>query len=303
MRVGMSLTTDYSSYNDVRLAGRHIVERAAAANRSELDSLFVGDHHVTPRPYFQNIPLMGRLLAEWGDRPAGCLFLLPLWHPVLLAEQVGTLAALAKGRFIIQCGIGTGRSQFAGMGASLRTRPSAFEEALDICRRLWAGETVSSEGRFAIENARVSPSPPERVDVWMACSLAGMDRAARLGDSWVGMPSTTVDGARKEIETYLEHCARYGRTPTAVALRRDIYVAGTEAEATDVLEEAVARGYRGIAPEALVTGTIDQVADRFAALGAVGATDILCRHLITDQTKVLASLERLAEVRRKVAAV
>ena len=29
------------------------------------------------------------MLAEWGERPAGCLFLLPLWHPVLVAEQIG----------------------------------------------------------------------------------------------------------------------------------------------------------------------------------------------------------------------
>src|SRR4030081_2219962 len=107
MRVGMSLTTDYSRYDDVRLAGSHIVERATAAQQSDLDSLFVGDHHVTARPYLQNVPVMGRLLAAWGDKPAGCLFLLPLWHPVLLAEQVGTLAALAQGRFIIQCGIGS----------------------------------------------------------------------------------------------------------------------------------------------------------------------------------------------------
>jgi hypothetical protein len=41
----------------------------------------------------QNTPMLGRLLAEWSDRPAGALFLLPLWNPVLVAEQVGTLAA------------------------------------------------------------------------------------------------------------------------------------------------------------------------------------------------------------------
>ncbi|HEX2564828.1 MAG TPA: hypothetical protein VHK25_12975 [Acidimicrobiales bacterium] len=33
--------------------------------------------------------MLGRLLAEWGDRPAGALYLLPLWNPVLVAEQVG----------------------------------------------------------------------------------------------------------------------------------------------------------------------------------------------------------------------
>ena len=76
-----------------------MIERAAAAHRAGLDSLFVGDQHVSPTPYYQNTPMLGRLLAEWGDEPAGCLFLLPLWHPVLVAEQIGTLAAIAQGPF------------------------------------------------------------------------------------------------------------------------------------------------------------------------------------------------------------
>jgi len=83
-----------------------MIERAAAAHRAALDSLFVGDQHVSPTPYYQNAPILGRLLAEWGEAPAGCLFLLPLWHPVLVAEQIGTLAAIAQGPFIMQCGLG-----------------------------------------------------------------------------------------------------------------------------------------------------------------------------------------------------
>jgi len=121
-----------------------------AARRAALDSLFVGDQHVSATPYYQNTPMLGRLLAEWGEAPAGCLFLLPLWHPVLVAEQIGTLAAIAQGPFIMQCGLGWGEARFAAMGANIRTRPSAFEEALDIVRRLLAGETVSSSRRFRI---------------------------------------------------------------------------------------------------------------------------------------------------------
>jgi alkanesulfonate monooxygenase SsuD/methylene tetrahydromethanopterin reductase-like flavin-dependent oxidoreductase (luciferase family) len=102
-----------------------MIERARAAREAELDSLFVGDHHATPIPYYQNTPMLGRLLAEWGDAPAGCLFLLPLWNPVLVAEQVGTLAAIAQGRFIFQCGLGDGERQFAAMGADIKFRPSA----------------------------------------------------------------------------------------------------------------------------------------------------------------------------------
>src|SRR5439155_1628438 len=81
---------------------RWLCERARAARDAELDSLFVGDHHNVPVPYYQNVPMLGRLLIEWSERPVGALFLLPLWHPVLVAEQIGTLAAIADGRFIMQ---------------------------------------------------------------------------------------------------------------------------------------------------------------------------------------------------------
>src|SRR6476620_5323831 len=123
-----------------------MIERASAARRAALDTLFVGDQHVSATPYYQNTPMLGRLLAEWGAAPAGCLFLLPLWHPVLVAEQVGTLAAIAQGRFIFQCGLGDDEHQFAAMGADIKFRPSAFEESFTAVQRLLRGETVSSDG-------------------------------------------------------------------------------------------------------------------------------------------------------------
>ena len=101
MRIGISISSSYR-VEDPRLGARFMIERARAARQADLDSLFVGDHHVTASPYYQNTPMLGRLLAEWHNKPAGALYLLPLWHPVLLAEQIATLAAITPGRFIMQ---------------------------------------------------------------------------------------------------------------------------------------------------------------------------------------------------------
>src|ERR1700746_3344961 len=86
MRVGISLASNHPDVKDPRQGARWMIERAAAAHRAGLDSLFIGDQDVSPTPYYQNTPMLGQLLAEWGKAPAGCLFLLPLWHPVLVAE-------------------------------------------------------------------------------------------------------------------------------------------------------------------------------------------------------------------------
>jgi alkanesulfonate monooxygenase SsuD/methylene tetrahydromethanopterin reductase-like flavin-dependent oxidoreductase (luciferase family) len=279
-----------------------MIERAAAAHRAALDSLFVGDQHVSPTPYYQNTPMLGRLLAEWGETPAGCLFLLPLWHPVLVAEQIGTLATIAQGHFIMQCGLGWGDARFAAMGANIRTRPSAFEEALDIIRRLLAGETVSSARRFRIAEASLALRPAEPLAVWIGASAApAIDRAARLGDGWIASPGLTREEAGAQADFYRERCAAYGKDPGAIVLRRDIYVGQSSSEAQAVLQNALSRSYRGMPAEALIAGSVDEVAEQFRTFGDIGYTEILVRHLTNDQPKVLGSLERLAAVRAALA--
>ena len=298
MKIGISLTSNHPDAKDPRQGARWMIERAAAANRAGLASLFVGDQHVSPTPYYQNTPMLGRLLAEWGEAPAGCLFLLPLWQPVLVAEQIGTLATIAQGPFIMQCGLGWGEGRFAAMGASIKTRPSAFEEALDIVRQLLAGETVSSSRRFRVTNASLALRPAEPVEVWIGASAPpAIDRAARLADGWIASPGLSREEARSQADFYRERRALYGRRPSAVALRRDIYVGESSVDAQTVLQQALSKGYRGIPADALIAGTIEEVARQFRALGELGYTDILVRHLTNDQPKVLGSLARLEAVR------
>lgn len=301
MRVGISLTSAHK-VRDPRETARFMIERTAAAQRAGLDSLFVGDHHSTPGPYYQNVPIMGRLLAEWGDKPAGCLFLLPLWNPVLVAEQIGTLAAIARGRFILQAGLGYDETQFLAMSANIKQRPSAFEESLQAIRHLLAGEVVSSDHRFHFENAQLALRPAEPVEVWIAGTAEpAIDRAARVADGWLVSPEPTFDEARTLITYYRARCAAHQRTPTAIAIRRDIYVGESAAEAEATARAIVDRGYRGIDPSALVWGDVKTVAERFRTLEAMGYTDVIVRHITNEQPKVLGSLARLAEVRKALA--
>ena len=301
MRVGVSLRSAYI-VADPRDGARWMVERAEAARIAGVHSLFVGDHHVVPAPYYQNVPILGRLLAEWDARPAGALFLLPLWHPVLLAEFVGTLAAIARGPFIMQCAIGGGDTQFAGMGVDLRSRPSRFEAGLEVVRALLAGEAVTRESPWPIAGARVAPLPSQPVEVWIgAAAPAAVDRAARLGDAWLAGPEVTPEAARDQLRTYHEACDRHGRTPTCIPVRKDVYVGESDADVDAVAGPVIGAGYRGFDPEALVVGTPEQVAEQFREYAAMGYTDVIVRQLAEDQAAAVASIRRLAEVQRLVA--
>ncbi len=293
MRIGVSLRSAYS-VADARTGARWMIERAAAAGAAGLDSLFVGDHHVTGAPYYQNTPMLGRLLAEWGDAPAGALYLLPLWNPVLLAEHIGTLASIASGRFIMQCSLGAGHRQFAAVGADERKRVSTFERNLAVIRTLLAGGDV--------DGSRIAPIPSEPVEVWIGGSAdAAIDRAARLGDGFLAGPNLPAEEAAAQVELYRERCAAHGRPVGVTAIRRDIHVGADTDGARRIAEPVLASGYRGFPPDAPVVGGPDEVAASFRALGELGYTDVIVRDLADDQGEVLRSLGRLAAVRRLLA--
>ena len=88
-----------------------------------------------------------------------------------------------------------------------------------------------------------------------------------------------------------------------MAIRRDIYVGESAADADEVKARVLAAGYRGIPASALVAGSVEEVVERFAELAALGYTDIIVRHLTSDQPKVLSSLARLRRVREALASV
>ena len=293
MKIGTSLRSSYP-VTDPRQGARWMVERAAAAAAAGLDSLFVGDHHATgPGAYYQNSAILGRLLAEWGDKPAGALYLLPAWNPILVAEQVGTLAALARGPFVLQCAVGGG-DQMAAMGAPPKGRAALFERGLDVIRRLLTGDEV--------DGVRVAPIPAEPLTAWIGGEAEpAIDRAARLGDGWICAPWATDDQAAEMAATYLKACEAHGKPPGEVVLRRDIHVGGDEADARRVARPVLDGGYRGMDPSATVVGGPDQVAERIAAYGPMGYTHVLIRHLADEQEEVLASFARLARVRQMVA--
>ncbi|MBT3427832.1 MAG: LLM class flavin-dependent oxidoreductase [Gammaproteobacteria bacterium] len=303
MKIGISISSSYPP-DKAAQGAQWMIERAREARQAELDSLFLGDHHVTPTPYYQNIPMLGRLLAEWNDRPAGVLLLLPLWNPVLAAEQLATLACLSKGRLIMQCALGAGRGQFQGMGAKEKFRTSTFEESLAIIKNLWEGQTVTSDVRWNITEARISPLPPAQIEVWIGASAdKALDRAARLGDVWLADPGSILEDLLLKLGVYQEALERHGKEmPATLALRRDIYVAESASDAAQVRAAALKSNYRGIAPEALLIGEVDTVTERLLELQDAGFTDVIIRNLHPDQTKALQSINRLAEVRQRVLA-
>lgn len=294
MRLGISVNSTYDT--DVGTAVSRMLERVAAADEAELDSLSFGDHHVQPG-YVQNTPILARALAVWGDRPAGCLFLLPLWNPVLVAEQVVTLSAMMTGPFTLQAAIGAGQGQFAAMGADTAKRGRMLDESIRVLGALLAGETVDSE-LFGIESAAVTPGPACPIEWWIAAGGApvAIRRAARLGTAWYGPPGTNAESAPRMISLYREACAEFGRTPRAI-IRRDVLITDDERSAKRLGDEILERGYRGAGRDEVSYGTAAQVTEELTAFADLGFDDVIIRCMSPDQQVALETIAAAGEVR------
>lgn len=309
MRVGISVGTTFSTDGPSgdREGPLGVLRQARAAARAGLDTLTLGDHHATgPAGYVQNVPMLGRVLAEWTDRPVGCLFLVPLWHPVLMAEQIGTLAAMSSAPFIVQTGLGGGAGQFRAMGVELGQRAPRLEEGIRVVQALLLGETVDSE-RYAIHGARVAPLPPEGVEWWIGGGVPkAIERAARLGDCWYGNADLTPETAARDIEIYREACARYGRDPVRIPIRKDVFIAEGRADGEKVGHALVAGGYRGFERKAVAYGDPDGVAEQLAVYKDLGFTDIVIRTMSPVPPEIgpdaaARSVELAADVRSRLA--
>jgi alkanesulfonate monooxygenase SsuD/methylene tetrahydromethanopterin reductase-like flavin-dependent oxidoreductase (luciferase family) len=286
MRIGISIGTFFDPAESSGAAAT-VVAQAEAAARAGLDSLTVGDHHSTgPAVYLQNVPMIGRILGVWDRRPIGCLFLVPVWHPVLMAEQIGTLAAMAGAPFIVQVGVGGGDALFAAMGEDRRQRGARTESALPIVKALLDGETVDDEG-WGIHGAHIAPVPAHGIEWWIGGNVPrSIDRAARLGTCWYGNADLTAETAAPAMDLYRDACARHDVQPTRVPIRKDVHIAEDRAEATRVGDALVDAGYRGFERGAVAYGDPASVAEQLAPFRDMGFTDVIIRTMTAGDSAV-----------------
>ncbi len=162
----------------------------AAVEGAGLDHVFIADH-VSFRGG-QGIDAVTYLtalgaLSDRLDLMAGVM-LLALRHPMVAARQLNQLAQVAPGRLIVGVGVGgEDRQEFEVCGVDPATRGRRTDAALEIVRRLLAGDRVSwSDAFFDLSDARILPpiDPPIPFVVG-GRSDAAIRRAGRLADGWL----------------------------------------------------------------------------------------------------------------------
>lgn len=132
-------------------------------------------------------------------------------HPVLLARQVGSVAALTGNRFGLGLGVGWLREEFEWCGVPYAGRGKRVDESIEVLRGILAGGMVEYHGEFFdFGKLRMSPAPTERVPFYVGGhSAPALRRAARVGDGWASA-MMTLDELRGTIAKLHELRAEEG---------------------------------------------------------------------------------------------
>ena len=210
-----------------------IREQAILADKIGMHSAWIGEHHfdslgVNSRP---DLVLANVAAQTRNIRLAPAVSVLPLHHPVHLAEMWATLDVLSGGRVDFATGRGYDRKEYAPFGADFMASAEMFEEGIDVLLKAWnssgkwsprpllghpgndhyaqaRAEAAAFLRRFVLENER-RHRREAGLNIIYAPFAAGM----------------VFGGLDKAVETYREACVKAGKKAGRAMCSYFIYIA------------------------------------------------------------------------------
>jgi probable F420-dependent oxidoreductase len=228
----------------------------------------------------------------------GCaVFVLPLHNPVHLAKAIGSLDCLSHGRVEVGVAAGGRERPFAAFGVDPEKPVARFNEALALMKLCWTDDRIDFDGRWwKLRGASMEPKPVQKPHppVWFGGSApAGMRRAARHGDGFMGAGSQTTARFAEQVAIVRDELAAQGRDAGRFRIGKRVYV-HVEDDATLArrrLEDALRQHYGGGDwTEHMVAGPAEECVARIRAVADAGAELVLLNPLVDDEQQ----LERLA---------
>lgn len=221
-----------------------ILRQVHAAQRNGIKYLLLGQHFLFPGArWLQPVPLLARVAAELDadTRVATFIMISPLYHPVLLAEELATLDIVSEGRLCVGLGLGYMEKEFETFGIPFSERASRFEEGVQLIKRLWSEDRVTHHGthyRLDEVDVHIHPLQQPHPPLWVgAQSIAGIRRAARLGDACLITGLVPAAEIPARVQVFADERARANLPLGLQPLRRDIVVGRDREHALDVATE------------------------------------------------------------------
>ena len=230
---------------------RDAIEEVVLADELGFDSVWAVEHHgdrlVCPAPL---VALGGYATRTTRVKIGAYVVVLPLHHPVAVAEAGALLDVMSGGRFVLGVGLGYREEEFALFGVPMRERVARLVEGVEIVRRVWTETEVVREGRFhSLAGYSCYPRPLQRPHppIWIgAAAEKAIRRAAVIGDAWVASPGGDLAELCRGTEAYWDAVDGGGveRQRREVVVSREVFVGETRREALAAAADAFLALYR-----------------------------------------------------------
>jgi alkanesulfonate monooxygenase SsuD/methylene tetrahydromethanopterin reductase-like flavin-dependent oxidoreductase (luciferase family) len=259
-----------------------------AAENWGLDVVWLAEIHMNPTRSLLSAPLTvaSAIAARTSRIKIGtAVQILPLGHPLRLAEETATIDQISNGRLIF----GVGRSAFPraynAYGISYEESPQRFAEGLEIIKKAWTNESASHHGRwYSFDNFTLVPRPVQlpHPEIRIAASQHDTyDAIGKLGyPLFSAVRASPLSELAHHTKAYREAwaAARHKGEPRAY-LQVPIYVAATREAALADAEQGLMRfstyrpdlirgpmTYETVLREKAIAGTPEMVTERLMEL-------------------------------------
>ena len=288
-------------------------ELVDAAEKTGLDVMWLAELHTSPERSVLAAPLsIASAIATRTKRmKVGiAVQVLPLCHPLRIAEEAATVDHISHGRLIF----GIGRSGFPrtyqAYGISYAESRERFAEVTEIIKRAWTQESFSFHGKFynfddihLVPKPYQKPYPELRIavnspDTFVESGAAGMPIfvATRLGDLNELVPN---------LRAYRQAWENAGHPGSGrVYLRVPVYVAATEKQALEDPEESVMHFYKylgqRIEASAAMEGAraIENRAERGQRLQTIDYDEVIKSKIVVGTPAMVT--DRLGQLREEL---
>lgn len=243
MKWGVMLSTAKPERLSHREVFEASVEYAISAEQHGYHSAWLLEHHFTPYGLCPNtITMASYILGRTTNLHVGtAVVVAPLTHPVRLAEDVALVDQLSGGRFHLGLGRGSFPRDFAVFGADPARSHEALYEAVEVVRRAWTQDRVSSDGPLhPFPEVPVFPKPyttPHPQLLAAATSSATVEWAAAQGMPMIISSTLDDEETITRMELYNEIAELNGHDPSSIEHVLIVlgYVGDSRREAQDAI--------------------------------------------------------------------
>jgi probable F420-dependent oxidoreductase len=260
----------------------------------------VGEEHAED-PSLDPLHVMTHVAAVTTRLRVGvAVLILPRRNPAQLARDLATMDVLSGGRITVGVGLGGKDPGAAAFGFQLGMRAKQFVEGIGVMRALWAEGAASYRGDlYSFTGAHLQPKPVQRPHPPIligARTPAALQRAAHIGDGWIGAGSSTREDFAGQTRVLRDALASAGRNAAQFPLAKRVYIA-VEDDARIALARLAPlldHVYRkpGTAERVAVYGSPSECAGHLHELMELGATELVLNPLYDE----LEQMEKLARV-------